>query len=129
MKTGIAFPPNADSSATADTKNREFRGLVEFLRVESSHSEQSLSYDGLPRPLNALKERDFDGLGTPSYGAGRNHKDQAMSKAERPSAELLEQYRNGSESAAGEMFERYVDRLTRLARARLSTALARRLDP
>ena len=51
-----------------------------------------------------------------------------MPKTDRPSNELLDAYRAGSESAAGEMFDRYVDRLTQLARARLSAKLARRVD-
>lgn len=45
------------------------------------------------------------------------------------SAELLARYEAGDEAAAGELFERYVERLTRLARARLSPRLARRTDP
>jgi RNA polymerase sigma factor (sigma-70 family) len=44
------------------------------------------------------------------------------------SAELLARFREGDELAAEEIFERYIDRLTRLARARLSPKLARRTD-
>lgn len=45
------------------------------------------------------------------------------------SAELLARYRGGDEDAAGEIFRRYVERLTRLARSRLSPRLASRTDP
>jgi DNA-directed RNA polymerase specialized sigma24 family protein len=45
------------------------------------------------------------------------------------SAELLARYRAGNEDAAAELFARYVERLTLLARARLSPRLARRVDP
>lgn len=43
--------------------------------------------------------------------------------------ELLDRLRRGDESAAAELFDRYVDRLIELARSRLSAKLARRLDP
>src|SRR5262245_16666180 len=46
-----------------------------------------------------------------------------------PSAELLERYRRHDESAAQELFDRYAERLTRLARTRLSRSLLARLDP
>src|SRR5438093_12587143 len=49
--------------------------------------------------------------------------------ANTPSAELVARWGGGDEAAAREIFERYVDRLTRLARVRLSTKLAARLDP
>lgn len=52
-----------------------------------------------------------------------------MTPTERPSEELLNSFRDGSESAAEAIFERYVARLTRLARTRLSAKLARRFDP
>jgi RNA polymerase sigma factor (sigma-70 family) len=45
------------------------------------------------------------------------------------SAELLARFRAGDEPAAEEIFERYVSRLTLLARARLSPRLAARTDP
>lgn len=45
------------------------------------------------------------------------------------SAELFARYQNGEEAAAEEIFHRYLDRLTRLARSRLSPRLARRTDP
>ncbi|MEK6236675.1 MAG: ECF-type sigma factor [Planctomycetales bacterium] len=45
------------------------------------------------------------------------------------SAELLARYQGGDESAAEEIFLRYVDRLTLLARSRLSAKLAQRVDP
>lgn len=48
---------------------------------------------------------------------------------ETPSAELVQHFRDGSESAAGELFDRYVARLTRLARMRLALKLQRRIDP
>lgn len=51
-----------------------------------------------------------------------------MADAEQTSAELLDELRDGSESAAEIVFDRYVDRLTRLARGRLSGRLARRID-
>lgn len=44
------------------------------------------------------------------------------------SAELLARYQEGDERAAEEIFERYIDRLTRLARSRLSPKLAHRMD-
>jgi RNA polymerase sigma factor (sigma-70 family) len=45
------------------------------------------------------------------------------------SAELLRRCRDGDEDAAEEIFRRYVERLTRLARSRLSPRLAGRTDP
>lgn len=45
------------------------------------------------------------------------------------SAELLSQVRGGDERAADELFHRYLERLTRLARTRLSPRLAARTDP
>jgi RNA polymerase sigma factor (sigma-70 family) len=45
------------------------------------------------------------------------------------SADLLARYRDGDENAATEMFRRYVERLTLLARSRLSPKLAARIDP
>lgn len=42
---------------------------------------------------------------------------------------LLERYRSGDDLAAEEIFARYFERLTALARARLSPRLARRTDP
>jgi RNA polymerase sigma factor (sigma-70 family) len=44
------------------------------------------------------------------------------------SGELLRRYADGDERAAEEIFERYVSRLVRLARSRLSAKLAARLD-
>jgi DNA-directed RNA polymerase specialized sigma24 family protein len=45
------------------------------------------------------------------------------------SAELLARYGQGDERSAEELFHRYVERLTLLARARLSPRLAGRVDP
>jgi len=45
------------------------------------------------------------------------------------SRNLLDRYRAGSEDAATAIFDRYVRRLTALARVRLSEKLARRIDP
>src|SRR5436190_2378792 len=45
------------------------------------------------------------------------------------SADLLHRLRRGDEDAATAVFERYVERLTRLARSRLATKLASRVDP
>jgi RNA polymerase sigma factor (sigma-70 family) len=42
---------------------------------------------------------------------------------------LLERYRQGDDTAAEELFSRYFQRLTSLARSRLSPRLARRTDP
>src|SRR3954470_23818895 len=42
---------------------------------------------------------------------------------------LLERFRAGDDQAAAEIFDRYFERLTSLARSRLSTRLARRTDP
>ncbi|MCI0359700.1 MAG: sigma-70 family RNA polymerase sigma factor [Planctomycetaceae bacterium] len=45
------------------------------------------------------------------------------------SAELLRRVQTGDERAADEVFARYVERLTRLARSRLAVRLAVRVDP
>ncbi|MFO0944964.1 MAG: sigma-70 family RNA polymerase sigma factor [Planctomycetota bacterium] len=45
------------------------------------------------------------------------------------SFELFERFRSGDDLAAEEMFARYAERLTRLARIRLSSSLSRRVDP
>lgn len=45
------------------------------------------------------------------------------------SAELLAHFENGDQRAADELFARYVERLTRLARTRLSPKLSSRIDP
>lgn len=45
------------------------------------------------------------------------------------SAELLERYRSGDESAATPLFVRYVERLTAMVRAQMSPSLRRRIDP
>jgi RNA polymerase sigma-70 factor (ECF subfamily) len=42
---------------------------------------------------------------------------------------LLERWRNGDQQAATELFYRYAERLTVLARSRLSARLAQRVDP
>lgn len=42
---------------------------------------------------------------------------------------LMKRYRDGDEEAANELFDRYVCRLMALARTRLSSRLARRVDP
>src|SRR6185312_13260850 len=42
---------------------------------------------------------------------------------------LLERFRGGDDSAAAALFARYFERLTLLARSRLSARLARRTDP
>src|SRR5262245_55495279 len=46
-----------------------------------------------------------------------------------PSAELLQRYRQHDPAAAEALFQRYADRLPRLARSRLSSKLNARLDP
>lgn len=46
-----------------------------------------------------------------------------------PSEQLLARFRSGDQSAAEEMFRRYVSRLTVFARARLSPRVTRRVDP
>jgi RNA polymerase sigma factor (sigma-70 family) len=48
---------------------------------------------------------------------------------ELPSIQLLDRVRDGDEQAAAVIFARYVQRLTSLARARLSKKLSRRVDP
>ncbi len=45
------------------------------------------------------------------------------------SAELLGRYQRGDDKAADAIFHRYLERLTRLARTRLSSRLASRTDP
>ena len=42
---------------------------------------------------------------------------------------LVEQFQTGDADSADELFQRYVERLSRLARSRLSARLARRVDP
>jgi RNA polymerase sigma factor (sigma-70 family) len=44
-------------------------------------------------------------------------------------ANLVDRFRQGDDGAAEELFHRYMERLTRLARSRLSSKLASRLDP
>jgi RNA polymerase sigma factor (sigma-70 family) len=48
---------------------------------------------------------------------------------EATSADLMARWREGDQQAAGEMFRRYAERLVALARRRMSTRLARHLDP
>jgi RNA polymerase sigma factor (sigma-70 family) len=43
--------------------------------------------------------------------------------------DLLSRWKSGDETAAAEIFDRYLSRLTALARTRLSPKLARRVDP
>lgn len=45
------------------------------------------------------------------------------------SSELFIRYQSGDDEAAEEIFQRYLERLTRLARSRLSPRLASRTDP
>ncbi len=45
------------------------------------------------------------------------------------SAELVDQFRQGDERAASDLFVRYVERLTALVRAQMTPALRRRVDP
>ena len=45
------------------------------------------------------------------------------------SGELFARYRDGDDTAADELFHRYANRLIALARTRLSSKLAQRLDP
>jgi RNA polymerase sigma-70 factor (ECF subfamily) len=47
----------------------------------------------------------------------------------RESRELVAQWRAGDQDAARQLFDRYVDRLVGLARRRMGTQLARRVDP
>jgi RNA polymerase sigma factor (sigma-70 family) len=58
----------------------------------------------------------------------QTHSPQRTSTLHGTSAELLARYQDGDEGAAEELFARYIDRLTRLARSRLSPKLARRVD-
>lgn len=51
------------------------------------------------------------------------------SMQEETSAELLARYRGGDNEAAERLFDRYMERLTLLARARLSPRVASRTDP
>src|SRR5438445_12984995 len=53
------------------------------------------------------------------------HADESTSQ----SADLLSRLATGDERAAEEVFERYVQRLTHLARSRLAAKLASRVDP
>lgn len=47
----------------------------------------------------------------------------------RQSAELFDELRHGASDAAAAIFERYAERLTRLARSKLAAKLAARVDP
>ena len=49
--------------------------------------------------------------------------------SEKTSAKLVEDYQSGDESAAQELFDRYVNRLIALARSRLTSAMKRRVAP
>lgn len=48
---------------------------------------------------------------------------------EQDSVELLARWRRGDETAAAELFDRYVNRLISLARSRLSEKMKRRVEP
>jgi RNA polymerase sigma factor (sigma-70 family) len=48
---------------------------------------------------------------------------------EAPSADLMAQWREGDQEAAGALFQRYAERLLALARRRLSPLLVRHVDP
>lgn len=48
---------------------------------------------------------------------------------EEPTTDLVARYRSGDGAAADELFRRYVERLTALARMRLSPKIATRTDP
>ena len=52
-----------------------------------------------------------------------------LSLSQLPSEQLLIRVRQGDEGASQEVFERYLARLTALARSRLTPRLARRTDP
>jgi RNA polymerase sigma factor (sigma-70 family) len=54
--------------------------------------------------------------------------DTAEEELKPSSAELLQRYRDGDASAAGELYSRYAKRLLALAKTRLSARLARRVD-
>jgi RNA polymerase sigma factor (sigma-70 family) len=49
-------------------------------------------------------------------------------RVDKPSAELLAEWTRGGQSAADELFRRYIGRLTALARGKISRRLGRRLD-
>src|SRR5687767_8694721 len=49
--------------------------------------------------------------------------------ADKKSLDLIRRVREGDADAATELFDRYVERLMGLVRKRLSTKLARRIDP
>src|SRR5687767_5800559 len=57
--------------------------------------------------------------GNPSSSTTKDH----------PSADLLLRWRGGDQDAAGEIFQRYTERLLALTRNRLSARLTRQLDP
>jgi RNA polymerase sigma factor (sigma-70 family) len=52
-----------------------------------------------------------------------------MTEMQEWSGRLVARWRQGDQDAARELFERYADRLIALARGRLSTRLAQRIDP
>ena len=52
-----------------------------------------------------------------------------MQMHQRNAEDLLELVQNGDETAATELYQRYIDRLIHLARSRLSPKLERRVDP
>ena len=43
--------------------------------------------------------------------------------------DLIKQFRAGSESAAGELFDRYCEKLMRLAQRRIGQRMSSRVDP
>src|SRR5438105_4011275 len=52
-----------------------------------------------------------------------------MAMTDTPSTDLLARFRQNDAAAAEALFQRYADRLTQLARSRLSRRLAARIDP
>ncbi len=69
-------------------------------------------------------------LATDSEGSDSEGSDsEGRDVSDNDSYALVQRVRRGDEQAAGELFDRYVERLFALARSRFSAKLARRLDP
>src|SRR5271165_5672841 len=58
-----------------------------------------------------------------------NHRETSVVVNEEISKLLMARWQSGDSAAADELFRRYADRLAALVRSRLSSKLARRLDP
>src|SRR5262245_57011648 len=60
---------------------------------------------------------------------GHRKRGRPMSEQAADDRDLIAQFKAGSESAAGELFDRYCEQLMRLARRRIGQRMASRVDP